>query len=139
MRGMDTKYYIDKNSNICLINKCLLDGIIHIYVREDMGFAHILKNLFKSLSSNKSKYKEWFKQMAEAIISRRGMSIDSIGNCIIDTFTQNTTYTMPNHKGNVYVILFGGGGGWYGGHGGNYGGGGAGYNYHLDSNWRGGL
>ena len=50
--------------------------------------------------------------MAEAIISRRGSGIDtSSGISVTETIVKSLNWTIPNHRGNISVMIFGGGGG----------------------------
>lgn len=66
----------------------------------------------------------WFKRMSEAIITRRGLSNNnkSLGKLNTELIITNQSYSIPNHKGNISVRIFGGGGG-----GGYDGAGGGGY------------
>ena len=55
---------------------------------------------------------EVLKYMSEAIISRRGSSGGSGGGQLrTDVITGSTNWTVPNHKGNISVRIFGGGAG----------------------------
>lgn len=49
--------------------------------------------------------------MSEAIITRRSRMDSGPGTLITNTITSNTTWTVPNHKGDISVRIFGGGGG----------------------------
>ena len=52
--------------------------------------------------------------MSEAIISRRGKSSSGLGgNMVTEIVSSNKLWIVPNHIGNVSVLLFGGGGGGY--------------------------
>lgn len=63
--------------------------------------------------------------MAEAIISRRGNGGGLTPSVLVtSTIVQDTSWTVPNHTGNVSVLIFGGGGG---GVNNNCGGGGGGW------------
>ena len=56
--------------------------------------------------------------MSDAIISRRGWTNEGKPQLITETITYNTNWTVPNHKGNISVRIFGGGGGGWSGAGG---------------------
>ena len=105
----------DKKNNHCSL---VTDYGVDIDVCEkDIGITYILGNLFKSLSSNiKNECKEWFKQMAEAIVARRsGSKYNVVLEWTEKIITSNQTITIPTHDGLVDVLLFGAGGGGYGG------------------------
>ena len=53
--------------------------------------------------------------MSDAIISRRGWTNEGKPQLITETITYNTNWTVPNHKGNISVRIFGGGGGGWSG------------------------
>ena len=49
--------------------------------------------------------------MSEAIISRRGYNSAGKPTLVTETIISNTTWKVPNHYGNISVMIFGGGGG----------------------------
>ena len=71
---------------------------------------NLLPNIY-SLKATLSSIIRWFKRMSEAIISRRGYTAEGKPEWHTETITGSTTWTVPKTiKGNVKVLIFGGGG-----------------------------
>ena len=67
--------------------------------------------LLYHLSCPPLRLQRWY-QMSEAIISRRGGSGGGGAGSVLMTqvFIENTNFQIPDHTGNVSVLIFGGGG-----------------------------
>ena len=71
---------------------------------------NLLPNIY-SLKATLSSIIRWFKRMSEAIISRRGYTAEGKPEWHTETITGSTTWTVPKTiKGNISVLIFGGGG-----------------------------
>ena len=66
--------------------------------------------LLYHLSCPPLKHIRWF-QMSEAIITRRGYGPEGAPKMVSETIVSNTNWTVPAHRGNLVVRIFGGGSG----------------------------
>jgi len=104
----------------------LPESIFYIFILTCLTGHKLMLMTLLSLSTPSST-KGVLKYMSEAVISRRGGSGSGGGKIngiesVTEVIVQNTSYTIPNHIGNISVRIFGGGGG-----GGPWGGGGGGW------------
>lgn len=75
-------------------------------VMEDIHYLFFIANMPSS--------RKVLLAMSEAIISRRGMKKENVQTELTTrTVTANEAWTVPAHKGNISVRIFGGGGGYY--------------------------